>query len=87
MTFKYVAAGGYLSYIERVEIERETVGCVWIGGIRKEKRSLAGSVHDTFEGAKNYLIAEAVADLDAGRQMVARKSASLVRIMNLKEGK
>lgn len=86
MTIKYVATSGYLAVIERVEIDRETVACVWIKGVRHEKRSSLESFHDTFEAAKKYIAAEADQDLDKARARVYRCGTALTRIMNLKEG-
>lgn len=82
---KFMSYEGFKFSITEVEIERETESSVWIDGKRKSKMSEYKCFHDSFEGAKSYLLGLAQTKVDCARSALEYANSQLGNIKGMKQ--
>jgi hypothetical protein len=85
MSIKYVAVNGYMSFINKVEISRETDSSVFINGNCYRKRTEYEAYFDTFKEAQRWLIAKSEYALDKARTAVRARQQALIAVTGLTE--
>lgn len=75
------------SKIEAIEIEKETEKCVWVNGSRMSKHSDYCIFHDSWDKAKEFLLARAEQKLHSARSLLQYAQDELGNIKGLKEPK
>lgn len=81
---KYIAYFGYKASITEVECDRETESSVWINGRRRSKNGRHETIHDSFDLAKESLLAAADMELTLARRALERAHGKLGNIKGMK---
>ena len=82
---KYVANRWRLT-IKPIEVERETASYVWMKSLRCcSKRSKFESYFDTWDEARDWLIAETTRDLDNAREELKRAQSRVGNAKGLRQ--
>lgn len=88
---KYKTSGSWKAAIEVVECERESDSCVWIrGGFskaerRNNKRSSYENYFDSFQEAKDFLIAQGESQVKSARGRLEEANSYLGNAKGLKD--
>lgn len=88
---KFKTSGNYVAKIEVVECERETDLCVWVKqGFKNEarrsnKRSSYENYFDSFQEAKDFLIAQGDSQVRHARRRLEEAQSYLGNAKGLKE--
>ena len=77
----------WLGDVSKVEVERESVTCVWIKGMREAKLSEWKGYFNTFQEAKKHLVEYALRRLEKAKYDVAVAQRALVKAESLVEAK
>lgn len=84
MIIKY-RTGNYKNRVEKVEVERETKSSVWIGGKRNAKVSGWHMYFDSFDDAKNHLIAKVQREIDISQARLSAACAAKQDLLSMRE--
>jgi hypothetical protein len=91
---KYKACAGSYPTIEKIEITRETVKCVWIkttgwkGELQEEKLLKENSwrpIFDTWELAHNHIVSKAIESMESAQKKLQYAEADYKKAINMKE--